>query len=343
MASARHFQNLPLFPEEDVPVAKIDTISLADLRSLDDTAGQKLFASCKELGFFMLDLTEDEVGKTMVDVIDRLFDISRCLMDLSEEEKMRYFHDIPKSFLGFKPRGVARTEHNQPDRFEWFNIGCDGLTGTGPLQPLPPIMKNNLALLKAFRDFGQDIITLIFDALASRLGISTESFTTLNSPDQVSGTIIRFIKSFASPTEEDMSTSMIHHTDVGTITLLANTLGGLQILKPGGDPMDPKAWQWLQPRPGCLIVNLGDAMVQWTSGALRSNVHRINHAPGSQRFVDRYSLGLFIRPNRDAPMNPLTGDGDKTQLTAWEWEVRKLMGFQREERNGVDKGGESAL
>ncbi|KAI0156826.1 oxidoreductase [Xylariaceae sp. FL1272] len=337
MASAKHFQTVPPFPEEDVPVADIETISLADLRSLDETAGQKLFTCCKELGFFMLDLTEDYVGKTMIDVIDRLFDISQQLMDLNEEEKMRYLHDIPKSFLGFKPRGIAKTETNQPDRFEWFNIGCDGLRGTGPLQSLPTIMKNNLPLLREFCDFGQDIVNIVFDVLASRLGISTESFTALNSPDQVSGTIVRFIKSFASPTEEDVGTSMIHHTDVGTITLLANILGGLQILKPRGSPMDPTAWQWLQPKPGCLIVNLGDAMVQWTSGSLRSNVHRIHHAPGTQRSVDRYSLGLFIRPNRDAPMNPLMGDGEKTELTAWEWEVRKLMGFKRAEDIVVDK------
>jgi isopenicillin N synthase-like dioxygenase len=101
---------------------------------------------------------------------------------------------------------------------------------------------------------------------------------------------------------------MVHHTDFSTITLLANVVGGLQVLAPGKDASDLEDWFWLRPRPGCLIVNLGDAMVQWTGGLLRSNCHCINYASGDQRNVDRYSLVIPARPERNASMKRIGGD-----------------------------------
>jgi isopenicillin N synthase-like dioxygenase len=154
--------------------------------------------------------------------------------------------------------------------------------------------------------------------------------------------VVRLIKAFASPDEEDLRTSMIHHTDFGTITLLANVLGGLQILAPGKAAAEEQAWLYVRPKPGCLIVNLGDAMVQWSGGLLRSNCHRIKFAPGEQRFVDRYSLAILVRPERDASMRRLVGEGEygvNGNLTAWEWEVKKAMALKRGDAVMESKGG----
>lgn len=157
---------------------------------------------------------------------------------------------------------------------------------------------------------------------------------------------MRLIKAMRSPENEALRTAMTHHTDFGTITLLANIIGGLQILAPGAKADDPNGWSWVKPRPGHLIVNLGDAMVQWSGGRLRSNVHRINHAPGAQRTVDRYSLALLMRPEKDASMKSLivTGDPkfDDEQLSAWEWEQRQTMGYLRGDIQIQSKGGRKA-
>ena len=150
---------------------------------------------------------------------------------------------------------------------------------------------------------------------------------------------MRLIKAMASPDESDLRTSMTHHTDFGTITLLANVVGGLQILAPGAQAEDPGAWSWVKPQPGHLIVNLGDAMVLWSGGKLRSNVHRINHAPGAQRLVDRYSLALLVRPERDASMKSLIGSGDGEELSAWEWEKKQTMAYLNGEAQIQSKGG----
>jgi isopenicillin N synthase-like dioxygenase len=232
----------------------------------------------------------------------------------------------------FKPRGVAKTETNEPDRFEWFNLGQDGLLGNAHLQPVPPLVHSHLPLFKSFLNDGQEIATIVNTVLATQLSLPSDTFTSLQRIEKPSGTVVRLIKADASPQADHLRTSMIHHTDFGTITLLANVVGGLQILARDKAPTDENAWLWVRPQPGCLIVNLGDAMVQWTGGLLRSNVHRINHSPGQQRLVDRYSLALLIRPERDASMRRLVGEGDEGEddnLTAWEWEVKKAMSLKR--------------
>ncbi|KAF3065379.1 hypothetical protein GL218_02687 [Daldinia childiae] len=329
MASAKLFEGIPNFPN-DVPLSTMDTISLASLNVGDEATSKRLFAASQELGFFLLDLRKDDLGKTIIEEIDQLFDVGQGILNLPEEVKMKYFpHDFPKSFLGFKPRGCAKTETEEPDRFEWFNMSQDGLMGSAPLQPLPDFVQSHLPLLVSFLKHGQRIVATISTVLATQLGLPPDTFTSLQDPTQLSGTVLRFIKSFASTETEDLRTSMIHHTDFGTITLLANVLGGLQILAPGKDPADADAWLWVRPQPGCLIVNLGDAMVQWTGGLLRSNVHRVRYAPGLQRLVDRYSLAILVRPERNASMRRLVGEGEDSELTAWEWEVKKTMALKR--------------
>ncbi|XWW95428.1 hypothetical protein V2A60_003387 [Cordyceps javanica] len=344
MASAKSFRNVPPFPE-NVPIVPMNTISLSGLRENDDVVERQTLAACEELGFFFLDLRGDSIGDAMSECIDELLLIGKDIFDLPESVKNEYLHDIPKSFLGFKPRGIAKTETEQPDRFEWFNLGQDGLMGTTDLQPLPDFVTRRIEFFKKFADYGQQIATALNRILAKRLSLPEDAFSALQRPTEPSGTVIRLIKAFASPDDADLRTSMTHHTDFGTITLLANVVGGLQILNPGGSASDGSAWRWVRPRPGCLIVNLGDAMVQWSGGALRSNVHRIRHAPGEQRSVDRYSLAMLFRPERDASMRPRTRRDARqvqdTDLTAWEWEVKRMMAFSRGEAQVESRGGTS--
>ncbi|KJZ80515.1 hypothetical protein HIM_00365 [Hirsutella minnesotensis 3608] len=344
MASEALFREIPAFPE-DVPLMEMKTVSLASLHAGDSEAVERMFEACKELGFFLLDLHGDDLGDKMVEEIDRLFGVGKDIMDLPPEVKQPCLHDIPKSFLGFKPFGHSSTETNQPDRFEWFNLGQDGLLGTKPLQPLPDLVKDHLALFTSFLNHSQDIVATINHTLATQLGLPEDAFSSLQTPTEPSGTAIRLIKAYACEQDEDLRTTMVHHTDFGTITLLANVVGGLQILTPGMSPADEDAWRWARPQPRCLIVNLGDAMVQWTGGILRSNIHRIRYPPGQQRYMDRYSLGLLVRPKREASMRPLITEKGKemetesVDMTAWEWEVKKMMALANEKALAAKSGG----
>lgn len=58
---------------------------------------------------------------------------------------------------------------------------------------------------------------------------------------------------------------------------------------------------------GLLIVNCGDALVRFSNGLLRSNLHRVISPPGEQAKVDRYSVVYFSRPEDQVLMKPLKG------------------------------------
>jgi isopenicillin N synthase-like dioxygenase len=109
--------------------------------------------------------------------------------------------------------------------------------------------------------------------------------------DGRSGDQIRFVKAPPQP-KDDRRTALGEHTDFGSVTVLFNRLGGLQVLPPGRDAQ----WCYVKPLDGHAIINLGDAMVKFTNGLLRSNIHRVSAPPGEQADYNRFSLVYFNRP-----------------------------------------------
>ena len=126
-------------------------------------------------------------------------------------------------------------------------------------------------------------------------------------------------------------------------------MGGLQLLTPDADPRDESSWIWVKPQPGCAIVSLGDAMVEWSAGILRSNMHRVTFAPGEQGTVTRYSLAYLVRPDGDAPMKRLAGEGslipgleegeEENLMNAREWEAHKAIAIKAGRDNARSRGG----
>jgi isopenicillin N synthase-like dioxygenase len=100
MASQRLFDSNPPFPD-DVPVAPMCTISLAQLRAADSSAAIDVLHACQELGFFLLDLHQDPLGEEVIVEVDTLFAASKDIMNLPQEVKDQFQHDPPKSFLGY--------------------------------------------------------------------------------------------------------------------------------------------------------------------------------------------------------------------------------------------------
>lgn len=80
----------------------------------------------------------------------------------------------------------------------------------------------------------------------------------------------------------------------------------------------------MEPQSGCAMVNMGDAMVNFSDGIVRSNLHRMAYAPGEQAMCDRYSLAYFSRPEDDVVMEPLvaadeTREKGEKRVTSKEW------------------------
>lgn len=162
----------------------------------------------------------------------------------------------------------------------------------------------------------------------------------------VSGDQIRFVK--APPQVPSLAgVALGEHTDFGSVTVLFNRLGGLQVRLPegvdavaasapveGGRGLCEDGWTYVRPLPGHCIVNLGDALVKFSKGGVRSNVHRVVAPPGEQGVVTRYSLVYFCRPEDQVVLKSLVeddgGEGEEEEeVTAKEWILRRALGRRK--------------
>ncbi len=86
------------------------------------------------------------------------------------------------------------------------------------------------------------------------------------------------------------------HTDYGSITLLLQEIGGLEVRTRQGE------WIEVKPIPGTILVNIGDAMQRWTNDILSSTPHRVVVPSGTDATRSRYSIALFCDPNPDVEL-----------------------------------------
>ncbi len=201
--------------------------------------------------------------------------------------------------------------------------------------PAPDVLESHRTLLKSFMTSAHGIVTLVLELLNEHLQLpagklqSMHRLTEGHSWDQV-----RFIKAPPQP-KDDLRTSLGEHTDFGSVTVLFNRLGGLQVLPPGKDA----DWCYVKPLPGHAIINLGDAMVKFTNGRLRSNIHRVNAPPGVQGDCTRYSLVYFNRPENEVMLRRLEGsdkipplmDGEVEEvINSQDWIIRRALGKRHE-------------
>ena len=246
----------------------------------------------------------------------------------------------------YKAAGIMKNEKGHPDRCEFFNVSQDDILGNEPRRANPPPVQENREKLASFLKNAWPVLSLILDILDVKLGLPKGTLSSLQRPDQSSGTVVRMIR-YPPQTPHDHGSSLLGHTDYGTITMLCNVLGGLQILPPGATHEDSN-WQYVKPEPDCVLINLGDALVEWTGDILRSNEHRVVAAPGQQAEYVRFSVAYLVRPQRKVLMNRLIGgyipsaaeDGkEELSLTAEEWEKKKAMALKAGADCARSRGG----
>jgi isopenicillin N synthase-like dioxygenase len=167
------------------------------------------------------------------------------------------------------------------------------------------------------------------ELLNDHLALPEGTLQNMNRIKGRSGDQIRFIKAPPQP-KDDRRTALGEHTDFGSVTVLFNRLGGLQVLPPGRDAQ----WCYVKPLDGHAIINLGDAMVKFTNGLLRSNIHRVSAPPGDQADYTRYSLVYFNRPENEVMLKrldgsdiipPLADDEVEEEINSKDWIIRRAL------------------
>lgn len=205
----------------------------------------------------------------------------------------------------------------------------DDLVGNCDPLPTPELVKKNWSLLQDYTRSCRAAIDLMFTHLERNLQLPIGTLASLHRIGERSGDHVRFTKK-APNTFSEVRAKQGEHTDFGSLTILINWLGGLQIRLP-----ETSEWVYVRPIPGSAVVNLGDALVKFTAGLLRSNIHRVVPPLPPQDGRDRYSLVYFSRPEDTVVLRRLKGglidaqpqaERNEVEMTSEEWILRRSVG-----------------
>ncbi|KAH7043360.1 oxidoreductase [Macrophomina phaseolina] len=332
------------FPE-DVPTVKLEVISLAKLIANDKGEAEKVVDIFKEAGFFQLDLTDHPDGR---ELLKRAVSCCRIGMDVFKlplEQKRQYKMRGPDAVLDKGYFTKFLTEDRKVRFNENVNIPADEMFSQprGDLG-FPEWLIPHSELFASTMACGNRITGHLFTILERGLQLTAGALTSAHQLHVPSSDYLRLLHYVGQkPGLEDQLTFPAHK-DATSVAILFNWLGGLQISadneaawRGGPDAVPEESWRWVEPVPGCAIVNLGDAMEVLTNKVLKSGLHRVVRAPGKQATHDRYSVLIGTRPNNTVPMTPFKSPCIPEQtadqaaapvMTSDEWKHWKLHMFK---------------
>jgi isopenicillin N synthase-like dioxygenase len=303
MITKSSLDNLPPFPD-NVHTAPIASVSLSKLLANDNGEGQKVLEACRTHGFFYLDMRDCSEGQALLDESEQLLQLATRAFQPPLEEKQKFALKKGVSLYGYKEAGVVKQtdKDKRPDSTEFFNISKDHVHGIEPSREYPAEIEAEKPLIRDFTKNAHACGMVVLSTLARQLGLPSATFTDKTIFSSASCDHCRLTKKTPHVADKN-AIGLPSHTDFGSVTILFNWLGGLQIQS--HDLAKLGEWKYVKPLPGHAIINLGDSMVIFTNGELKSAKHRVVPAPGEQANVDRYSIVYFVRPTNDVLMKPV--------------------------------------
>ncbi|KAH0840761.1 oxidoreductase, 2OG-Fe(II) oxygenase family [Fonsecaea pedrosoi] len=294
---------IPPFPS-DVPVADIATVDFDLLSQGDAEQARILLHSCQNYGFFYL--SNHHVDSRF------MFNLADSVFSLPLDEKLKYDMGTTGHYYGYKRSGAMFVDDKgTKDHSEFYNVSKDEVLGipqpkTGPDgKPRetmsghhPQVVLDRFDELKTFMKSCHNVIYGITTSLGKSLGLPDGLLESLHKLDQPSVDQARV--TCAPPVRPAETITLGEHTDFGSVTVLFNQLGGLQVLAP-----NKRDWEYVRPRPDCAVINLGDSLIKLLGGRLYSAVHRVVVAPGEQGECMRHSVVYFSRPNSSVKLRDL--------------------------------------
>ena len=202
---------------------------------------------------------------------------------------------------GFIRMGQAKMASGaRPDLKESFIWGLDqpGADGIPPNQ-WPDFMPAMRPVLMEFFQAGNALGWSMLRAFATALHLPHDSFVRTVDRPISRGSVIYYPPQPPEMGEDQFGVST--HTDYGCLTLLyQDSTGGLQVQGADG------TWIMATPVPDTFVVNVGDLLARWSNDRFRSTPHRVVNSSGRTRL----STALFIDPNRDTAITPVTRPGE---------------------------------
>jgi isopenicillin N synthase-like dioxygenase len=277
--------------------------SIPEVSFLDLTADRELNASrlttiCHEVGFFYLvDLGIEQ------EFFDRYFSLMASFFALPEAAKATIDKRQSPHFRGWERIGAELT-NNRPDYREQLDVSTENpaygldvdppyLRLDGPNQWLADeILPGFHAIVDQFFERLGGVANQLMAAMSLGLGLGKHHLRDLFGERPLS-----FAKLISYPPTPDGEAGVNAHHDAGFLTLLVqHDVGGLQAKNPLGE------WIDVTPRPGAIVVNLGEMLQAITGNYFVATTHRVVAREA------RLSSGYFHGPDLRTSLDPLPLD-----------------------------------
>jgi len=285
----------------------IASVSLKDADKDPEGFAQKLGRSFEEYGFAII--ADHGIPD---ELIHRAEEKAKAFFALPEEVKRKYLIPGGGGARGYTPFGIETAKgHKAHDLKEFWHVGRDLPQGHRFRDHMPdnlwpsevPGFKDTfLELYATFDTAGLKVLR----AIARYLKIDEDYFE-----DAVrdGNSVLRALHypPQSEPTGEHIRAGA--HEDINAITLLLGAEeAGLELLTRDG------RWIPVSPRPGELVINIGDMLQRLTNGKLRSTTHRVVNPTPDRASKARYSMPFFLHFRSDFLIDPLkqtVAAGDK--------------------------------
>jgi len=288
----------------------VASVSLKDADRDPDGFAQKLGRSFEEYGFAII--ADHGIPDAL---IQRAEDQAKAFFALPDATKRRYHIEGGGGARGYTPFGIETAKGATAfDLKEFWHVGRELAHG----HPFRDHMPDNVwpTELAGFRDTFEELFATfdrtglkILKAIARFLRIDEDYFI-----DTVrdGNSVMRLLHYPPIQGEPGSNVRAGAHEDINTITLLLGAEeAGLELLTRDG------RWIPVAPKPGELVVNIGDMLQRLTNGVLRSTTHRVVNPPPERRGFSRYSMPFFLHFRSDFMIEALPGTVPAGERPKW--------------------------
>ena len=292
-----------------MPVDRIPVIDVSPLqRNVEDAyrrVGDQLCEAAQTVGFFYVRNHGVPPG-----LLNDAFRAALNFFSSHEEDKRSVA--ISPFHRGWLQVGATKMagsrESDSKESFVWgLDIAADDpdfLAGGRLLAPnqWPTFLPQMRAQLTAYFQATQLCGQWLLRAFATGLDVRPDYFLAQVDKPVSRGALIYYPARSPEPNVQGFGAAP--HSDFGTLTLLAqDDVGGLQVRDATG------AWIDAPPVEDTFVVNVGDLLARWSNGRFESTPHRVVNPLGKER----YSVAMFVDPNWDSIVHPVTHSGERAK------------------------------
>ncbi|HVM38057.1 MAG TPA: 2-oxoglutarate and iron-dependent oxygenase domain-containing protein [Sphingomicrobium sp.] len=288
----------------------IASVSLDDADRDPQVFAQELGRSFEDYGFAII--ADHGIPD---ELIQRAEDKARAFFALPDEVKRRYHLAGTGGARGYTPFGIETAKGAKAhDLKEFWHVGRELPPGHAFRDHMPDNVWPDE--VESFRDTFRELFATfdrtglkILRAIARYLKIDEDYFV-----DTVrdGNSVLRLLHYPPIEGEPGSHVRAGAHEDINTITLLLGAdEAGLELKTKDG------RWIPVSPRPGELVVNIGDMLQRLTNGVLRSTPHRVVNPPPERRGRSRYSMPFFLHFRSDFRIEALPGTVPPGEQPKW--------------------------